>query len=140
MAKCDRVKTKCEGFCPCPKLCKCRNMWKPVCGKNGKTYRNSCMANCNGVKTLCNGRCPCPKQCPCPRILKPVCGKDGKTYGNSCMAKCEGVETQCDGKCPCTIDSDEYEDAYDLTEENDKDSLEEYDLFDILTHYGNFLK
>lgn len=32
------------------KNCICVKMWMPVCGKNNKTYGNSCEADCAGVK------------------------------------------------------------------------------------------
>jgi len=86
---------------PCPKVCKCPKTGKPVCGVNGKSYANSCLAKCDGVETKCSGKCPCEKPCLCTTEYKPVCGVDGKSYSNSCRAKCEGVEPKCSGQCPC---------------------------------------
>jgi len=103
--KCSRRRWKFKSGkrCPssCPKKCKCPNTKKPVCGDDGKSYANSCLAKCEGVKTKCSGKCPCEKPCLCTKEYKPVCGVDGKTYGNSCTSKCAKVKVDCQGECPC---------------------------------------
>mmetsp|Transcript_17621 Transcript_17621/g.52951 ORF Transcript_17621/g.52951 Transcript_17621/m.52951 type:complete len:490 (-) Transcript_17621:234-1703(-) len=86
------------------KSCPCSRIYKPVCGKNGKTYSNSCLARCAGVTVSYQGKCykktpaPTAKPCICTRIYKPVCG-NGRTYGNACEAKCAGVTSVTQGAC-----------------------------------------
>ncbi|MEM6346321.1 MAG: Kazal-type serine protease inhibitor [Bacteroidota bacterium] len=36
----------------------CIGIIQPVCGCNGKTYRNPCEAECKGIKTYRYGDCP----------------------------------------------------------------------------------
>ena len=78
--------------CPCPKI------YKPVCGKDGNTYANACIAKCKNVDYK-DGECS--KSCTCMEIFKPVCGRDGIQYGNACKAKCKNVDYK-DGPCPKT--------------------------------------
>lgn len=48
--------------------CVCAEIYEPVCGSNGKTYSNGCVATCGGIKIACNKACPCRDVIPEPPI------------------------------------------------------------------------
>ncbi len=72
------------------------NLFKPNCGRNGRTYFNNCFRRCDQVKLDHHGRCT---KCKCPNIVSPVCAEDGNTYVNSCEANCKKVLVVKDGMC-----------------------------------------
>jgi hypothetical protein len=38
--------------------CMCYEIYKPVCGCNGKTYSNDCVARCQNITEFKEGECP----------------------------------------------------------------------------------
>lgn len=78
----------------------CTNHYIPICGVDGYTHTNSCIAQCvYGVRKARNGACDKDALCNCSFVYAPVCGANGSVYENICYLECNNVKKIRDGKC-----------------------------------------
>ena len=112
LGKCDPGETPCIDPARIDTLAMCTREYRPVCGCDGKTYPNPCVAERHGLRSFVEGPCdPCidPAQRnmqPCPDLYKPVCGCNGLTYPNACTARNAGLVSWFDGPCEGCFDKD----------------------------------
>ena len=103
-----------EGECPSPTVqptlpVPCPLDIAEVCGADGVTYDNKCLAEAAGTTVSSKGVCPEIPTMPtattatasaCPMNYEPVCGADGVTYDNTCLAEAAGTSVASKGVCP----------------------------------------
>ena len=118
----------------------CTHEYNPVCGMDGNTYSNICMANLEGVKIDYRGECEnnqepvpielctteympvcaqppmpeCPEGILCPDVLPPL-----QTYANQCMAQTAGAIIKYRGECENKKNDDSYQEIYNIINDLD---------------------
>lgn len=84
-----------------PQQCPCTFDFSPVCGQDGLTYQNQCIALCASV--LVKSTTACVQPCGCTTVYKPVCSTAGNTFNNACLMTCAGQTLQSPNACPKVV-------------------------------------
>jgi hypothetical protein len=85
----------------------CSDNYEPVCGCNGITYTNACIAEASGITFYTPGICDntcidasnMNPEATCITEYDPVCGCNNVTYSNACYADAAGVINYTPGVC-----------------------------------------
>ncbi|MBI4440299.1 hypothetical protein HY638_04980 [Candidatus Woesearchaeota archaeon] len=101
---CNELDDNCDGVVLKCTVCQCEEIYNPVCGSDGVTYGNQCLADCNNVEVLHSGECSCgdgyntpPEQCdPTAEISRPC--EDGWTCSQECKCAPTAVEGVIEGE------------------------------------------
>lgn len=71
-----------------------------VCGADGASYDNECLAQAAETTVVSQGKCSDDTSMTvCTMEYAPVCGNDGLTYGNACTAEAAGITVVSEGEC-----------------------------------------
>lgn len=134
----------------------------PICGSDGKTYKNSCIFVCEKrpavyptppATVLYKGSCDSDRPCGCSMYFEPVCGSDGQTWPNPCLLNCskknseaddeirKGLKVENTGQCglPCDCTGNDTE---ELMCGSDNATYKNQCVIDCVINapYGKFLK
>lgn len=106
-ADCPLARQRCNRG-ECRDALVCPETYAPVCGVDGRSYANLCLATQAGQSPPPGREAPCPTlntfvRAACERSCVtrgPVCGVDNLTYASGCATCSTGVAVKAPGECP----------------------------------------